>query len=99
MNLFTIYRFTIYYLFFDGVIVFVAVVGFGVLAVGAVVAIVAVAVLAIAVTTVAVTTVTAITTVTIVVAILALGHVDTVDDHAGVGQLLLLGEGVQQAEG
>ena len=73
--------------------------GLGVLAVVAVIAVVAIAVFAVAVAAIAIAAVFAVAAVAVVIAVLALRHVDTVEDDAGVGHLLLLGQGVEEAEG
>ena len=73
-------------LFLDGIVVLIAIMRFGILAVVAVIAVVAIAILAVAIAAIAVTAVLAIAAIAIVVAILAARHVDTVEDDTGIRQ-------------
>ena len=85
-------------LFFDGVVVFVGVAGFGIAAVVTVVAVAVAAVLAVAIATVTVTAVLAITAIAIVVAVLLLRHVNTIQNDACVGELLLFHQRVEETD-
>ena len=85
-------------LFLNTFIVLIAVVRLGVLAVAAIVAVVAI-IAVVAIAAIAVTAVLAVAAVAIIIAVLALRHVDTVEHDAGVGQLLLLRQRIEHAQG
>ena len=80
-------------LFFDGVVVLVAIMGLGILAVVAVIAVVA-----IAIATVAIAAIATVATVAIVVAVFTLRHIDTIEHDAGVEELAVVGQGVEEAD-
>ena len=91
------------HLFLDRVVFLVTVVGIGIVAITAIVAVVAITIAAIAIATIAIATIAiaaiaAIAAVAIVVAVFTLRHIDTIEHDAGVEELAVVGQGIEEAD-
>ena len=86
------------HLFLDRVVFLVTVVGIGIVAITAIVAVVAITIAAIAIATIAIAAIAAIAAVAIVVAVFTLRHIDTIEHDAGVEELAVVGQGIEEAD-